>query len=189
MLSDAVATAVSIGRAPEVAIRLDWDGQVSGLHAVLERVGPAWTIVDDGLSTNGTHVNHEVVTGRRRLRDGDLIQVGETEISYLEPPDARGRSVTVAVPVPPFEADLSKTQKRVLVALCRPLHDQGAYASPATNQEVADAVFLSLTAVKSHLRALFAKFELADLPQNRKRAALAEAALRSGAISPRDFGI
>jgi hypothetical protein len=39
-----------------------------------------------------------------------------------------------------------------------------------------------------HLRALFGKFELGGLPQNRKRARLAECALQSGVISLRDLG-
>ena len=42
-------------------------------------------------------------------------------------------------------------------------------------------------AVKGTLRALFALFGVDELPQNRKRAALAEAALRSGAVARRDL--
>ena len=30
-----------------------------------------WTVVDDGLSRNGTYVNGERIHGRRRLVDGD----------------------------------------------------------------------------------------------------------------------
>ena len=44
-------------------------------------------------------------------------------------------------------------------------------------------------AVKGTLRALFALFGVDELPQNRKRAALAEAALRSGAVARRDLYI
>ena len=53
---------------------------------------------------------------------------------------------------------LSETQRRVLVALCRPFRDGSAFATPATNQEIAAEVFLGVDAVKTHLRALFAKF-------------------------------
>jgi hypothetical protein len=46
---------------------------------------------------------------------------------------------------------------------------------------------LSVDTVKAGLRTLFAIFGVDDLPQNRKRAALAEAALRTGAVSRRDL--
>ena len=61
------------------------------------------------------------------------------------------------------------------------------YATPATNQQVAGEVYLSVDAVKTHLRTLFAKFGVEDLPQNQKRVKLVELALQSGAITPRDL--
>lgn len=178
---------VSIGRDPGADVSLEWDTHVSRLHATLERAGPAWTVSDEGLSRNGTFVNHERVTGRRRLRAGDVIRVGDTELSYYEATDVDFGRTSIA-DLMTLDADLSKMQRKVLTALCRPLHDQGAYAAPATNQEIADEVVLSVAAVKTHLRTLFAKFALTELPQNRKRAALAEAALRTGALGERDFG-
>jgi DNA-binding CsgD family transcriptional regulator len=185
-LEEARPGPLSIGRDPAADVSLEWDGQVSRLHALLERVGRTWTIADDGLSRNGTFVGNERITGRRPLRSGDVIAVGETHIAYHEPAATDIGETALAGEVA-FDADLSKAQRRVLAELCRPLHDQGPYASPATNQEIATAIYLSEVAVKSHLRTLFAKFGLSDLPQNRKRAALAEAALRSGALSDRDF--
>jgi DNA-binding NarL/FixJ family response regulator len=74
----------------------------------------------------------------------------------------------------------------VLVALCRP-YRHGGFATPATNQDIAREVFLSVDAVKMHLRTLFARFELGSLPQNQKRATLAERALQRGVISFRDL--
>src|SRR4051812_20473155 len=56
------AQMLSIGRGPATDIALSWDGEVSRVHAVLERVGDDWTLVDDGLSRNGSFVNG------RRLR-------------------------------------------------------------------------------------------------------------------------
>jgi len=183
---DGDAGALSIGRDRGADIALEWDGQVSRLHALIERVGGAWTIVDDGLSRNGTFVNGERVSGRRRLNAGDVIASGATHISYFEPDPEDVGETAMAVDAS-LDADLSKMQRRVLAQLCRPLREQGPYATPATNQEVAAAVHLSEVAVKSHLRTLFAKFGVSELPQNRKRAALAEAALRSGELSDRDF--
>ena len=81
---------------------------------------------------------------------------------------------------------LTTTQHKVLVALCRPLND-GSSALPATNRQIADEVFMSVDAVKAQLRVLFERFGLAELPQNEKRARLAQAAFAAAAITPRDF--
>src|ERR1700754_5334119 len=66
-----LAGPVTIGRRAERDVALTWDSEVSRLHAELEPVGPDWTVVDDGLSRNGTYLNGERVNGRRRLRAGD----------------------------------------------------------------------------------------------------------------------
>jgi hypothetical protein len=42
-------------------------------------------------------------------------------------------------------------------------------------------------AVKAHLKTLFERFGVADLPPNQKRSRLAQLALRSGVVSPRNF--
>jgi DNA-binding NarL/FixJ family response regulator len=75
----------------------------------------------------------------------------------------------------------------VLIALCRPFKDGTGYVTPATNQEVASELFLSVDAVKTHLRSLFGKFGIEDLPQNQKRVRLVELALKSGVVTPRDL--
>ena len=67
----------------------------------------------------------------------------------------------------------------MLVALCRPFKDGPAFATPATNAEIAAELHLSVDAVKTHLRALFEKFELADAPQSSKRLALVQRALQT----------
>ena len=82
---------------------------------------------------------------------------------------------------------MSDSQRRVLVALCRPFADPSGFATPATNQEIAAEVFLGVDAVKMHLRALFQKFGIEHLPQNQKRAALVKLALLSGAVSEREL--
>ena len=56
-----------------------------------------------------------------------------------------------------------------------------------TNQAIADELHLSVDAVKTHMRALFEKLGVEDLPQNRKRVALAERALQSGVVSRREL--
>jgi predicted component of type VI protein secretion system len=67
-----------LGRSKTQAdLRLD-DPNVSRQHAVIERVGAAWYIVDLG-STNGVHVAGERVA-RRALSDGDIIVITSHEI-------------------------------------------------------------------------------------------------------------
>ena len=180
------AAAVTIGRRAQNDLPLEWDREVSRLHAVLERVGGAWTISDDGLSSNGSYVNGERLVGRHRLEDGDIIMVGSTSIAFREPGFDGGES-TARAGAAPTRADLSAGQRRVLIALCRPYRGDDQYAVPATNQAIAEEVYLSIDAVKSHLRALFHKFGIEDLPQNQKRARLVALARQSGLVSDRDF--
>jgi len=176
----------TLGRRPEMDLAIAWDSQVSGLHAELQGLGGEWTIVDDGLSTNGTFVNGERVSGRQRLRDGDRIRVGETVLVYRAGGAAEiGETVTPGSS--PAARALTPAQRRVLIALCRPYRAGTVFATPASNQQIADEVFLSVDAVKMHLRRLFASFELTDMPQNEKRARLAECVLHYGLISEHDL--
>jgi DNA-binding NarL/FixJ family response regulator len=41
--------------------------------------------------------------------------------------------------------------------------------------------------VKTHLRALFDRFDVEDLPHNQKRARLVELALQSGTVTPHEL--
>ncbi len=177
---------VTIGRRTENDIALPWDSEVSRLHAVVEPVAGEWILVDDGLSANGTFVGLERVQGRRRLRDGEAIRCGRTVIAFRDPTDGPFGATSKGDELAQV-ARISEAQHRVLVALCRPYRDDPAYATPPTNQQIADELYLSLDAVKTHLRVLFAKFGLEHLPQNAKRAQLVQAAMRTGLVSERDL--
>jgi FHA domain len=176
----------SIGREPDTDVSIGWDPQVSGLHAELRRTGSHWLVIDDGLSRNGTYVNEERVAGRRRLRDGDQVRVGSTVLVFRRPAADRRQSTAIAAH-PTLTLELSPAQRRVLIALCRPYAEGEEYARPATNQEIAEELTLTVAAVKTHLRTLFQRFRLDGLPQNEKRARLAQDALRSGVIGPADL--
>jgi predicted component of type VI protein secretion system len=176
---------VTIGRDPGADMPLTWDREVSRAHALLERIGGGWMLVDDGLSRHGSYVNGTHVPGRRRLADRDRVCVGVTEITYRETA-AGGTDPTASAVVSAPALMLSPMQYKVAVALCRPVRASDT-ATPATNRQIADDVFLSVDAVKAHLRVLFERYGLSDLPQNEKRARLAATLLASGALSARDF--
>jgi pSer/pThr/pTyr-binding forkhead associated (FHA) protein len=175
-----------IGRGGSADLRLDWDEEVSALHAQIEIVRDECTLLDDGLSRNGSFVGEQRVDGRRRLRDGDTLRFGQTRVLFRRPGEGAPEA-TVAASEVPAAATVSPGQRRVLIALCRPFKDGSPFATPATNQAIAEELQLSVDAVKTHMRALFEKLQVADLPQNRKRVALAERALQSGAISRREL--
>jgi pSer/pThr/pTyr-binding forkhead associated (FHA) protein len=182
---------LTIGRRSSNGIPLAWDKEVSRVHAALERIGDEWTISDDGLSKNGTFVNGERLGTRRRLVDGDTICVGASFLAFRHSPVDSTRESNAGTFGPTTEvvtvAELTSTQRRVLVALCRPFKDGRGFVAPATNQQVANEVFLSVDAVKTHLRALFQKFGVSDLPQNQKRLQLVERALLWGLVNERDL--
>ncbi|HEY7151795.1 MAG TPA: FHA domain-containing protein [Solirubrobacterales bacterium] len=178
---------LSVGRSEAADVSLEFDREVSRVHAELERMGEEWTLADDGLSRNGSFVNGERVVGRRRLRDGDALQFGDTVVLFRAPADG-GTDETMAAKSGMEATPVTETQRRVLIALCRPFASGSEFATPATNRQIADEVALSVDAVKANLRALFDRFDVGELPQNKKRVRLAELALRTGTIAPRDLG-
>lgn len=176
---------VTIGRGRNSDLALTWDGTVSRLHAQLERVGSDWTLVDEGLSRNGSFVNGERIAGRRRLRDGDRMCFGKTLLVYHAPFQVESQSTQTST-VGGAAVHMSETQRKVLIALCRPLA-ASAFSSPATNREIGEELHLSVDAVKGHLRLLFERFGLEELPQNQKRARLAATALVNGIVAPHEL--
>lgn len=176
---------LTIGRAEGCDLHLGWDHEVSRLHAQLEHIGTDWVLGDDGLSRNGTYVNGERLTGRHRLRDGDVVLVGGTTIAYRANRTSPSLDTEIAQNTVTISS-LSPTQRQVITALCRPYMSGSPYATPATNQQIADEIYLSVDSVKNHLRTLFGKFGVEDLPQNQKRARLVELAFRSGLVSERN---
>ena len=177
---------VTVGRRADNAVPLGWDAEVSRVHAQLEPVGRDWVLVDDGLSRNGTFVNGErdgrpPPAARRRphllRRDGRALPRAAARRSRAR----RRRSLTGS-----GQLTLTETQRRLLVALCRPLQDS-PYATPATNREIAEEIHLSVDAVKAHLRVLFERLGIDGLPQNQKRARLAAVALVDGLVRRHDF--
>jgi hypothetical protein len=76
---------VVIGRSMYADLMLSWDEHVSAVHAELERLADDWVLVDDGLSRNGSFVNGERVSRRRRLMGGDELRFGRTVVAFRSP--------------------------------------------------------------------------------------------------------
>ncbi len=177
--------AMVVGRSPDADLSLSWDGEVSRVHTQLERIAGHWTVSDDGLSRNGTFIGQERVRGRRVLSHGDVIRAGQTSLVYRPP--SEGLDETEAATTGASAARLTPAERRVLVALCAPLLRDGGSGIAASNNEIAESLSLSVAGVKTQIRALFARLEVDDLPQNRKRAELARRAVTAGLITERDL--
>jgi predicted component of type VI protein secretion system len=171
------AGGLTIGRTPASGLALTWDAQVSRSHTLLEPIDGVWTVLDDGRSTNGTFVNEERVQGRRALHHLDVIRVGATRLRFHDPAadsELKLTEVSADAIAPPLTA----AQRRVLVALCK-------YAEgPATNEEIAQELTVSIDTVKSHMRALFDAFQLGAAPPYRKRFELVRMAVDAGLVPP-----
>jgi FHA domain len=177
---------LTIGRRSSADLALDWDDEVSRLHAELVRKGDDWTIVDNGLSLNGSFVNGEPVRAQRRLRDGDAIRIGTTVLIFRSPKDQESQATAPSAELRTV-VSLTDAQRRVLLALCRPFKDSAAFVTPPTNEHIAQELYLSVDAVKKHMRSLFEKFGVQHLPQNEKRARLVERAFAGGFISEHEL--
>jgi DNA-binding CsgD family transcriptional regulator len=167
----------TLGRGTGVDIALN-DPAVSRLHCELVRRGPHVYVCDLGLSSNGTLVNGRPVA-RRLLSDGDVLQVGRTRLRAGGVPDVADDAVSLRRSAVP---DLTRREREVLAALCRPALQQEAFVAPATAQEVADELVVTEAAVKQHLLRLYQKFRVAEGPNRRAR--LANEVISAGVVQP-----
>ena len=98
-----------LGRSPENDIAVD-DPEMSRKHAVFRRTPQGVRVEDQGTS-NGTGVNGEAVA-HAQLKHGDVIQVGEVEITYAETaknPASLGGAVEYASQLKSFASPLAGT--------------------------------------------------------------------------------
>jgi hypothetical protein len=77
------STALTIGRGAQNDVALVGDDFASARHARIEpRRDGVW--VHDVGSTNGTYVNGVRIDRPRKLVDGDVVRVGETDLRFEE---------------------------------------------------------------------------------------------------------
>ena len=69
------------GRDADLDIPLGADGYASGRHARFGRAQEC-DVVEDLRSTNGTYVNGDRLVGVRRLVAGDVVTIGQTQLTY-----------------------------------------------------------------------------------------------------------
>jgi DNA-binding CsgD family transcriptional regulator len=170
----------TVGAAPSNDVALPSDLTVSRIHAELERFPAGWCISDLG-STNGTFVNGERIWGTRPLHDRDEIRVGATRMTFRSTaaPDARTTETSGRRP------DLTRREREVLLALCRPIASDEPFKEPASNRQIATELVVSEDAVKQHVIRLYRKFGIED--GERRRLRLANAALLSSAVTLADI--
>ncbi len=185
LLLSTSAPRVVVGRSAKADVALTSDHEISLLHAVIEWMGTHWVIVDEDLSSNGTFVNGERLSGRRRLRPDDSIRVGDSLLTFHDVSDDDGETdfdASMPAITPP-----TKAENAVLVAMCRPFKHNPSFGSPASNPQIADELGIGIDTVKTHVRALFEKFGLENLPRSQKRTRLVERAMQSGIVTERDL--
>jgi pSer/pThr/pTyr-binding forkhead associated (FHA) protein len=173
---------VTIGKAPSNDVALTGDGRLSRLHAVLERFEAGWCIRDLG-SRNGTYVNGRRIWETHPLRPGDEVVVGESTLVFRwSGQDAATGTTGSSLPRP----ELTRRERDVLLALCRPIVSGDVFTEPASIREVAAELTVTEGAVKQHLAHLYDKFGLFETAE-RRRVRLANEALHRGIVTVGDL--
>jgi tetratricopeptide (TPR) repeat protein len=84
------------------------------------------------------------------------------------------RTESVAMPMP----ELTRRERDVLLALCRPLASDRPVAMPATVREIATELVVTEAAIKQHLLNLYDKFDVPEGPESRRIALARQVVLR-----------
>jgi predicted component of type VI protein secretion system len=94
------ADEITVGRAAEgLTFRLG-ERNVSRRHArFVQAGGTVW--VEDLGSQTGTRVNGERISGKRKLRAGDLVQIGDYDVAVLPDDGAEAPGAPPPLPVTP----------------------------------------------------------------------------------------
>jgi hypothetical protein len=173
---------VTVGKASANGVCVSTDAELSRMHAVFECFEAGWCVRDLG-SQNGTFVNGHRVWDTHRLRSGDEIRAGATTLVFRSS-EAVSESGTTETSL--GRPDLTRRERDVLMALCRPLVAGDVFTEPASIKEIAKELFVTEAAVKQHLAHLYDKFGLHDTSE-RRRVRLANEALHRGSVTLGDL--
>jgi pSer/pThr/pTyr-binding forkhead associated (FHA) protein len=134
-----VGDRLTIGRGVENDIILIGDMRVSRHHAqVAERDGD-WAL-EDLRSRNGVYLNGKRVT-ESTLRDGDRIKIGGSSFVFSAEHDPMATITDTRAAEQAARPTLSAREKEILRLLCL----------GSTDQQIAEALVISLSTVRSHL--------------------------------------
>jgi hypothetical protein len=84
--------------------------------------------------------------------------------------------------------ELTRRERYVLAALCRPALESDVFTEPASVRQIAEALVVTEAAVKQHLMHLYDKFAIPETGE-RRRVRLAREAVRLGVVSIADAGV
>jgi hypothetical protein len=179
-----IGTAYIVGSDPSAADIVIDDPATSGVHAVMDLVGPAWLIRDLG-ARNGTRINGERLVHQRRLKDRDQIFVGRAY--WLVFHDGTQSSWRSTAPLDRAPDNITRGEKRVLIELCRPMLLHNTFQDPASVREIAARLIVGKGAIEAHLANLYDKFGIWADENGSRRRRLADEAVRRGAVTISDL--
>ena len=165
-----------IGRGDHCDVTLD-DEAVSLDHVEITRRGPSLMATDLD-SRNGTLINGEPLTRQRRLRNGDVLQVGGQRLEIALAPQQR-HDITVAAPREAI--DLTEDERAVAVALVAPYRsDEVRAPRPATRAEIADTLHVSERTIQRRMDTLARKLKIPIEPKRERPRLIADRVLELG---------
>jgi predicted component of type VI protein secretion system len=165
-----------IGRGEHCDVTLE-DDAVSADHLEIAPKGAA-VMATDLDSRNGTLLNGQRLERPRRLRNGDVIQIGGVRLELSLPPQRR-RDSTVAAPQ--TKITLTEDERQVARELVAPYREPGVRAArPATRAEVAEALHLSERTVQRRMDALAQKLGVPAEEKRERPRLIAERVLQLG---------
>ena len=176
---------LTVGRDPACDLALPWDDHVSRTHAVLERLGHAWTLADDGISRNGTFLNGARLSTRQRLNDRDTVRVGGTTLTFRHPGSTDSGVTNLDDQTAGVE--LTTMQRKVLVALFRPFNGEASRYAPLLPMQRSRRSWHSRwRRSRPTCEPSSNAFRSATCPRIQKRARVVELALERGVVSRRE---
>jgi predicted component of type VI protein secretion system len=164
------------GRAEGCDVTLD-NESVSTQHLEISARGAA-LLATDLDSSNGTVLNGTALDRPKRLRNGDVLQIGPFRLEVAMPPQLRHESTVAASQGTP---GLTDEERQIAKALVAPYRDPGVKAGrPATRAEVAAALNVSERTVQRRLDGLAFKLKVDPDAKRERPRLIAERVIELG---------